>query len=47
MYKPKLKAEIAAAFVKRNTEVMQRQGNFNSIVTRPGQCFADSAEEGI
>jgi len=46
MYKTKLKAEIAAAFVKRNAEVRQRQVNFNSIITWSGQCFADAAGEG-
>lgn len=47
MYKLKVTAETAAAFVKRNPAIMQRQVNFNSVLTRSGQCFADSAGEGI
>lgn len=33
MYKPKLRAEVAAAFVKRTTEMMKRKVNFTSRVT--------------
>lgn len=47
MYKPKLKAEVAAAFVKRTIEMMKRKVNFTSRVTRAGQCFADSTGEGL
>lgn len=45
MYKPELKAELAAAFVTRNTEIMPRQVDFNNKVTRSGKCFADNAGE--
>lgn len=47
MYKSKLKAEITGAFVRRNTEMAQRQGGFNSMVTRSGQGFPDSVGEGM